>query len=247
MPEGPLPSAPAEAHVHPRAVPWRHAFAWYEEAMRLWKRAWVRFAVLALVTIATELGLKTGPDALAVVAEVVTPLVACGMIYAAATVDRREVPSLLLAIAVFRAGPSAIAAVVIASAIILAAQVFAAWWIADVNLLFPDPATDPPPAGVIGAVIIGTLASLPLTFVPFLALLERVPLRTAFAASAIAFAQNTLPLLVYGAGSLVLVGFGLLTHLIGLLIALPLSTAAAYAAWKDVFGIREPPLWRQAV
>ena len=32
-----------------------------------------------------------------------------------------------------------------------------------------------------------------------------------------------------------------LTQLFGLVIALPLSTAAAYAAWKDVFGIRDAP------
>jgi uncharacterized membrane protein len=69
-----------------------------------------------------------------------------------------------------------------------------------------------------------------------------VPLRQAFAASAIAFAQNSLPLVVYGAGTLVLLCFGLLTHLVGLAIALPLSTAAAYAAWKDIFGIRDAPV-----
>jgi hypothetical protein len=246
MPEGPPPSAPAAAHVHPRVVPWRHAFAWYEEAMRLFKRAWLRFAILALLTIGTELALKAGPDVLALAAEVIAPLVGCGMVYAAAAVDRREAPSLLLALAAFRAAPSAILAIVLASAITLAAQVFAAWWIADANLLLPDPATDLTLSGLVGVIVIGALASLPVTFVPFHALLEGVPLRTAFAASAIAFAQNTLPLVVYCAGSLVLVAFGLITHLVGLVLALPLSTAAAYAAWKDIFGLREPPSWRQA-
>ena len=38
LPLSPLP-APPPAHLHPRIVPWRHALAWYEEAMRLWKRA----------------------------------------------------------------------------------------------------------------------------------------------------------------------------------------------------------------
>ena len=242
MPEGVPTSVPTAVHLHPRVVPWRHAFAWYEEAMRLWKRAWLRFAILAILTVGTELGLKAGPEGIALAAEIITPLVACGLIYACAAVDRREAPSLWLALEAFRAGWNAIAAVVLASAVTLAAQVFAGWWIADVNLLQPDPAaTDLTPSDLLGIFAISTLASLPVTFVPFHVLLERVPLRRAFAASVMAFAENALPLVIYGAGSLVLVGFGLLTQLFGLLIALPLSTAAAYAAWKDIFGIRDAP------
>jgi hypothetical protein len=242
MPEGAPPSVPAAVHVHPRVVPWRHAFAWYEEAMRLWKRAWLPFAILAILTLGTEFGLRAGPDAVALAAEIVTPLIACGLVFACAAVDRREVPSPWLALGAFRAGTNAIASVVLASAVTLAAQVFAAWWIADANLLHPGPAAiDLTPSDVIGIYAISSLASLPVTFVPFHVLLEGVPLRRAFAASAIAFAQNTLPLVIYGAGSLVLLGFGLLTHLLGFLIALPLSTAAAYAAWKDIFGIRDAP------
>jgi len=33
----PLTPPPA-AHLHPRIVPWQHALAWYEDAMRLFKR-----------------------------------------------------------------------------------------------------------------------------------------------------------------------------------------------------------------
>ena len=44
-------AAPA-AHLHPRIVPWRHALAWYEDAMRLFKRAPATWAALAVVTIA---------------------------------------------------------------------------------------------------------------------------------------------------------------------------------------------------
>jgi hypothetical protein len=92
-----------------------------------------------------------------------------------------------------------------------------------------------------GARGIGTLASLPVTFVPQLALFERVTLREAFVASGLAFAQNTVPLLVYGAVSLVLLGFGLLTAGFGLVLVLPLWAASSYAAWKDIFGVRDAP------
>jgi uncharacterized membrane protein len=88
---------------------------------------------------------------------------------------------------------------------------------------------------------IGILASLPFTFVPFHALLERVPPGAAFRASCAAFAMNTLPLLAYAAASLALLGFGLLTAGLGLVVALPLWAASSYAAWKDVFGIRDAP------
>ncbi len=210
--------------------------------MRLFKLAPLSFAGLAVLTIAAELALKTAPGAVALLSEILTPLVACGLVYAAAATDRREAPSLLLALAAFRAGANAIAAIVLSSGIMLAAQVFAGWWIADANLLMPDTAArELSASAVLGVYAIGILASLPVTFVPFHALLERVPLRAAFAASAMAFAQNTLPLVIYGAASLVLVGFGLLTLGLGLVVALPLSVAASYAAWKDIFGVRDAP------
>jgi hypothetical protein len=46
---------------------------------------------------------------------------------------------------------------------------------------------------------------------------------------------------VYAAASLVLVVvLGVLTAGIGLVAVLPLATAAAYAAWVDVFGVERP-------
>lgn len=239
MPDlGDLPAA----HLHPRVVPWRHALAWYEEAMRLFKVAPLPFAGLAALTIVTELALKSIPGMTSLIAEIVTPLVACGLVYAAAAADRRERPSLALAALAFRAGGNAIAAIIVASLVTFGAQLFAGWWIADANLLLPDTAvTQLSAAAVLGIYAIGILASLPVTFVPFHALLERVPLRAAFGASAMAFAQNTLPLLAYGAASLVLLGFGLLTAGLGLVLALPLWAASSYAAWKDIFGVRDAP------
>ena len=75
---------PPPARLNPRVVPWRHALAWYEEAMRLFKFSPLPFIGLAFVTIATELLLKMAPGALALTGEIVTPLVACGLLYAAA-------------------------------------------------------------------------------------------------------------------------------------------------------------------
>ena len=50
-----------------------------------------------------------------------------------------------------------------------------------------------------------------------------------------AFFINQGALLVYGIVSLALIGIGMLTMGIGLIIAVPLIAAASYAAWKDIF------------
>jgi hypothetical protein len=52
---------PRPAHLHPRAVPWQHALAWYEDAMRLFKRAPATWIGLAILTVMTELALKSVP------------------------------------------------------------------------------------------------------------------------------------------------------------------------------------------
>jgi uncharacterized membrane protein len=83
----------------------------------------------------------------------------------------------------------------------------------------------------------GMLVSLPLTFVPFAALFDGASFREAFAQSFAGFARNPAPLLVYGAISFLLLLLGLLTSGLGLLLALPWSAAASYAAWKDIFGV----------
>ena len=67
-----------------------------------------------------------------------------------------------------------------------------------------------PSAAVAGIYALGILASLPVTFVAVArAVRASVARRARSRRAANAFAQNTLPLLVYGAASLVLLGFGL--------------------------------------
>jgi uncharacterized membrane protein len=123
-----------------------------------------------------------------------------------------------------------------------AAEALAAWWIAGANLLDgPAVGSQLSPAALLGIYTIGILASLPVMFVPFHALLEQAPPRAAFAASSSAFALNVLPLLVYAAASLALLGFGLATMGLGLVLVLPLWAASSYAAWKDIFGVRDAP------
>jgi uncharacterized membrane protein len=95
---------------------------------------------------------------------------------------------------------------------------------------------------VLGIYAIGVLASLPVGFVPFHVLLERTGFGDAFAASWHAFVLNTGPLLVYAAASMLLLGFGLMTMGVALVVVLPLWTASSYAAWKDIFGVGRVPI-----
>ncbi len=243
----PVPQPPSRvprpaAHLHARIVPWRHALAWFEDAMRLWKRAPVPWAVLALATLGSEFALQAVPAVGSLLGKVLTPLVGCGMVFAAAVADRGRRPSVSLAIAGFRARGSAIAAVVTASMVAFAAEAYAAWWVADVNLLAPERGdADLSVTAILGIYAIGVLASLPVGFVPFHVLLENAGFGAAFAASWRAFALNTGPLLVYAAASLLLLGVGMMTMGVALVVVLPLWTAAAYAAWKDIFGLRDAP------
>lgn len=209
--------------------------------MRLFKFAPFAFVGLAFVAIATDLLLKSAPGAFAFMGEIFTPLITCALLYASAAADRRIAPSPRLLLLVFHAGGGAIAAIVGASLVAFAAQEIAAWWIADADPLVLESMAKLSLPAILGIYAIGVLAALPVTFVPMLVLFERISLREAFVASGIAFAQNTVPLVVYGAASLVLLIFALLTAGIGLAIALPLWVASSYAAWKDVFGIRDAP------
>ena len=239
-----LPPLPASspAHLHPRIVPWQHALAWYEDAMRLFKRAPATWAALAVLTIASELALRLVPSLGPLLAEVIAPLVACGLVFAAASTDRGAPPAVGDATKAFRAPAGTIAAIVVSALVTFAAEALAAWWIAGTNLL--DPAGMPGDirtSVLVGIYAIGILASLPVMFVPFHVLLEPVAPGAAFAASWKAFVLNTIPLLAYAAASLVLLAFGLATLGLGFVLALPLWVASSYAAWKDIFGIRDAP------
>jgi len=222
--------------TEPRAVPATRAVGWYREAMRLWKLAPWTFCALAFLTLAVEIGLDLVPDAGTLLAKVVAPLVACGLLYASAAADAGEHPRLSFAIAVFRADASALAAIVVAGALTFAVEWGAADVLAGINLLRPgdDMATLSTPE-LLGIYAIGILASLPVTFVPLVALFGGGGFRASFATSFQAFALNLPAMLLYGVLSFALLVVGLLTYGIGLLIALPLWAASSYAAWREIF------------
>jgi uncharacterized membrane protein len=231
---GPTRSAPART---PRAVAPARVAIWYSEALRLVKRAPGRFVLLAAAMLVTELVLSIIPLVGPPLANMVVPLVACGLLYASLAADRGEPIRLRFAVLAFAANARAVAAVILASIVAFAAEAAAAAWLAGVNLLAPESATTLSPGALVAVFAAGIVTSLPLTFVPFAALFDGEGVRGSFAASLSAFARNPLTLLLYAAASFLLVLVGVMTYGVGLLLALPLWATSSYAAWKDVFGV----------
>jgi hypothetical protein len=236
-----LPFLPLAAGA-PRALPAVRVFAWYEEAMRLFKRSPMMWCVLGMITFASEAGLQLIPGIGAAAGKVVAPVVECGMLIGAAALDHGAPLRLRYAFLAFASSAGTIAAVVGSGLAVFAAEAIAAYSLADVNLLATDAANaEMSNAAVFGVLTVGTLISLPFTFVPFAALLAGTPFTKSFVIAARGFALNTVPLLLFGVLALVLVALGVLTYGIGLIAVTPLLSAASYAAWKDVYGVLPRP------
>jgi len=223
-------------------VPTRRVFAWYEEAMRLFKRAPLVWCALGLITVASGLILNFVPGIGVAAAKVIVPVIECGMLMGVAAVDRGEPLRVRVAFAVFGARPAALAAIVVSALLIFGVEAWIAYDVAGINLLENS---DGGPSMSIGALstifAAGALVSLPMMFVPFAVLFHGASFTQAFATSARGFALNVPALLIFGALALVLVLIGLLSYGFGLIAVFPLLSAASYAAWKDVYAVTAPP------
>lgn len=221
-----------------RGVPARHALDWYADAMRLWKRGPLTFCAMALIIVVANFALNLVPIVGVAVGQLLLPLIECGLLYASLAADRGDRPRLGHLVAVFAAPPRALAAVIGASLVIFGAEALVANALGGFDLLRPGSNAESISAtALVATYATGIAVSLPLTFVPFVALFDGAGMRAAFAQSGAAFARNALPLALYGALSFVLLMAGLITSGVGLLLALPWSAAASYAAWKDVHAV----------
>lgn len=235
-PESSATDPPSRA---PRAVAPARVLDWFGEAMRLWKRGPATFCGIAVVVLLASVALEPVPFAGFVSANVLAPLLACGLLYASLAADRGDRPRWAHLIAVFAAPLPALATVVAAGLVPVAVESLVAWQHADVNLMLPlkDPARLSA-ATIVATYAAGIAASLPFTFVPMIALFDGERFGRAFALSARAFALNVPALVGYACVSFVLLLIGIATSGIGLVLALPWIAAASYAAWKDIFVLK---------
>jgi uncharacterized membrane protein len=226
---------PSSVSLIPRALPVLQAFPWFQSGMRLFKRAPVRWCALGAITLASKLALELVPGIGRAAAEVIVPVIECGLLIGAAALDRGSPLELRFAVAAFRARPAALAAIVVASLVVSAAEFGVAYALAGVNLL-ADPSDPRLTPGVLLTVIgVATFVSMPLIFVPMAALFENAGFARAFARSLRGFALNAPSLMLFGLLSLALTLVGLLTLWIGLIAVFPLVAAASFAAWKDIY------------
>ena len=138
----------------------------------------------------------------------------------------------------FARNPLAMLGLVIIGLLIFGIEAVVAQAVGGVDLLAPAANAQTFTGGsLVATYAAGMALSLPLMFVPFAALFDGAGFGAAFAQSATAFARNPAPLALFGALSLALLLLGLLTSGLGLLLALPWSAAASYAAWKDIFAV----------
>jgi uncharacterized membrane protein len=229
---------PAPQQRTVRAVPAARAWTWFAEAMRLWKRGPATFSAIACIVVLLSIVADPIPVAGFLVANVVSPLLGTGLLFASLAADRGERPRLRHMLAVFVAPAAAILAVVAAALAIFGAEAIAAALLADVNLFVPMRDTGALTPGTVMVIFaVGVAASLPVTFVPFAALFDGAGLADAFALSWRAFLRNVPALAVYAMLAFLLLLAGLVTMGIGLVLALPWIAAASYAAWKDVFAV----------
>lgn len=226
------------ASREPRSLPPGRALLWFGEAIRLWKRGPLAFSLMALVVIASAAVLEPLPVIGAVVANVVSPLLTCGLLFASLAADRNDAPRFRHLFMAFASPLSAQFAVIVATLVAtLVASAFA-WSVAGINLLVPGSATsDVAPSIVMAIYATYMLVSLPFTFVPMAALFDAEPLRSAFASSLRAFARNPQPMLALGAYMFLLILAGFATTGVGLVLGLPWIAAAQYAAWKDIYEV----------
>ncbi len=223
-------------------MPVSRVVKWYEEAMRLFKRAPLIWCVLGFITVASELVLNFVPGIGVALAKVIVPTIECGMLIGVVAIDQGKPLQVRMAFAVFGARPAALAAIVVSALLIFGVEAWTAYSVAGINLLQNGDGEPSMTIGTLASVFaIGTLVSLPMTFVPFAALFEGASFTRAFATSARGFALNVLPLMLFGALALVLVLIGLLSFGFGLIAVFPLLSAASYVAWKDIYEVATPP------
>jgi hypothetical protein len=220
-----------------RTVRADRAFAWYSEALRLFKKQPVGFALLAVAVTLVEIALTLIPVVGPPAANVVVPIVASSLLFAALATDRDDKPRLAHLVAPFAAPVHALAAMIAAALVVSGAEWLAGWHFADLNLLSVDDLQTAPPRALVMVYVLSVLVSLPLTLVPLFAFFEGAGPRDAFGWSVQAFARNVPAFLLYGGLSIALLGIVFVTQGIATPIVLPLWAASSYAAWKDLTGV----------
>ena len=220
-----------------RTVRADRAFAWYSEAMRLFKRHPIGFVLLAMAVVILQYVLLLIPLVGTSAANVLVPIFASSLLFAALAVDRGDRPRAMHLVAPFAAPVQALATLIAATLIVSGAEWLVAWHFASANILSLDDLIGMSVRDHVLMYATGAVVALPLTLVPLFAFFEGASMRDSFAWSVQAFVRNVPAFLLYAGLSIALLGIVVVTQDIARPLVLPLWVASSYAAWKDLFGV----------
>ncbi|MBS0320108.1 MAG: hypothetical protein JSR18_06170 [Proteobacteria bacterium] len=192
--------------------------------------------MLVAITLACQFALQLIPQVGTLLSLVLAPLVGCSLIVASDRIASGGVARLVDVTAGFRLSAGSMLAVIAGEAVEFIGHAAVAYGLSDVNLFVPgrdDGALTT--TTLVCMFFVGTLVSLPVTFVPFFAVLDDAGLTGSLKPSVRAFFANLPALLVYGLLSFALLIAGLVVLGPGVLLILPLFVLAAYAGLRDVY------------
>lgn len=237
----PLQAPPFDGNS--RIVAAGNAFAWLREGWALFAAypgPWIALTVVLLVFV---LGVLIVPLVGKLAVNLLTPLLAAGMLLAGEKASRGDRPEIADLFAGMKRQTSELAmlgVLYMAALLIVLAVVFvlggaSVWSFAmgsplGIGLAF---------GGIIFALLLSLALALPIAmaiwFAPALVVFNKMAPRAALTASFYACLKNPLALLVYGIIILVLLFFAALPVMLGFLVLLPVIAGSLYASYRDIF------------
>jgi uncharacterized membrane protein len=241
--------APSPSSPSPQALPAGHGWTWLVRGWGLFAKdplTWVLFIlVLAVIAVAIMLVPILGPFAWSVIG----PVFSAGLLYAAHQADQGAKPEIGHLFQGFRE-PGRLAPLLTLGAMVLTASLVARLLTPDLNAMLSSAAglESVAPAeldsGVLSGLLVLTLIELLILMALFFAvplvMFAAVPPLDAVKSSLAACLKNVLPLTVFGLVGTVLFILALLPMGLGLLILMPVSVAASYYAYLEVYDIGTP-------
>ena len=237
----PLQAPPFDGNS--RVVAAGNALAWLRAGWALFAAypgSWIALSVVLLVLV---LGVLIVPLVGALAVNLLTPLLAAGMLIAGEKVSRGERPEITDLFAGLQRRTSELvmlgvlymAAMLIVLAVVLILSGASVWGLAmgsplGIGLAF---------GGIIFTLLLSLALSLPIImaiwFAPALVVFNNMAPRAALTASFYACLKNPLVLFVYGLIIVVLMFFAALPVMLGFLVLLPVIAGSLYASYRDIF------------
>jgi len=231
----------------PNAVPTGHGWAWLVKGWWHFKQnpfAWM-IGIVVWIAIAVVIGLI--PLIGGIVVNLFTPVITAGFIIGCRAQDQGEDFTVNHVFAGFsnNMGQLVLVGLIYFGALILVTIVMVAGLFGMIGM--QSMASEDPQLmmnaifspGFLIAILLGLLVTIPLmmsyVFAPALVALDDMKALTAMKLSFMGCWKNLLPFTVYGLLAMVLVFIGSLPMGLGLLVVLPLLTAALYSSYRDIY------------